>query len=114
MNNLIFPGWQEECDKILQKDGKFVKTEDAPEDSVSLYEDEPSGTTSNNPLKPFDNPPRSSTDLSKNYNDDEDSFRVVFEQPSEDEVSESESDGGIVFKDETPDPQILKKPAPSR
>merc|ERR1719219_1966932 len=107
-------GWQEECDKILQKDGKFVKTEDAPEDSVSLYEDEPSGTTSNNPLKPFDNPPRSSTDLSKNYNDDEDSFRVVFEQPSEDEVSESESDGGIVFKDETPDQQILQKPAPSR
>jgi len=70
----------------------------------------------NNPLKPFDNPTRSSTDLSKNYNDqDEDSFRVVFEVPSEDEeVSDSESDGGIVFKDDTHDPQILQKPAPSR
>ena len=55
---------------------------------MSLYEEEP---TSNNPLKPFDNPPRSSTDLSKNYNDDEDSFRVVFEQPSDDEVSESDA-----------------------
>jgi len=110
-------GWQEDVDKVLKEEGKFVKTEDAP-DSLSMY-DEPSctsGVSTNNPLKPFDNPPRSSTDLSKNYNDhDEDSFRVVFEVPSEDEeVSDSESDGGIVFKDDTPDPQILQKPAPSR
>jgi len=112
-------GWQEDVDKVLKEEGKFFKTEDAP-DSLSMY-DEPSCTSgvsqsTNNPLKPFDNPPRSSTDLSKNYNDqDEDSFRVVFEVPSEDEeVSDSESDGGIVFKDDTPDPQILQKPAPSR
>ena len=60
---------------------------------------------------------QSSTDLTKNYIDDEDSFRVVFEVPSDDseqDEAESESDGGIVFKDETPDPQILQKPAPSR
>ena len=60
---------------------------------------------------------QSSTDLSKNYIDDEDSFRVVFEVPSDDseqDEAESESDGGIVFKDENPDPQILQKPAPSR
>jgi hypothetical protein len=40
----------------------------------------------------------------------------VFEVPSDDseQDEESESDGGIVFKDETPDPQILQKPAPSR
>ena len=60
---------------------------------------------------------QSSTDLSKNYIDDEDSFRVVFEVPSDDseeDEAESESDGGIVFKDETPDQQILQKPAPSR
>ena len=30
------------------------------------------------------------------------------------EQSESDSDGGIVFKDETPGSQILQKPAPSR
>ena len=59
---------------------------------------------------------QSSTDLTSNYIDDEDSFRVVFEVPSDDseQDEESESDGGIVFKDETPDPQILQKPAPSR
>ena len=81
-----------------------------------MYEETGVSQSTNNPLKPFDNPPRSSTDLSKNYNDhDEDSFRVVFEQPSEDEeISDSESDGGIVFKDDTRDQQILQKPAPSR
>jgi len=107
-------GWQDEVDNILKEQGKFVKTEDAP-DSLSLYEETTSCT--NNPLKPFDSQPQSSTDLSKNYIDDEDSFRVVFEVPSDDseqDEAESESDGGIVFKDETPDPQILQKPAPSR
>ena len=48
-------GWQDEVDNILKEQGKFVKTEDAP-DSLSLYEETTSCT--NNPLKPFDSQPQ--------------------------------------------------------
>ena len=51
----IFLGWQDEVDNILKEQGKFVKTEDAP-DSLSLYEETTSCT--NNPLKPFDSQPQ--------------------------------------------------------
>ena len=53
-------GWQDEVDKILKEEGKFVKTEDAP-DSLSLYEETTSCT--NNPLKPFDSQPQVSDNL---------------------------------------------------
>ena len=52
-------GWQDEVDNILKEQGKFVKTEDAP-DSLSLYEETTSCT--NNPLKPFDSQPQVSDD----------------------------------------------------
>ena len=44
----------------MKEQGKFVKTEDAP-DSLSLYEETTSCT--NNPLKPFDSHPQ----VSDNY-----------------------------------------------
>ena len=59
LNYIILLGWQDEVDNILKEQGKFVKTEDAP-DSLSLYEETTSCT--NNPLKPFDSQPQVSDD----------------------------------------------------
>lgn len=100
-----FSGWQEEFDKNLN-----VKSINSVE-SCSMLEE-----TTNNPLKPFDCQPRSSTDLNslssqpEEEENEEDSFRVVFENPTDDECSQ-ESDDGIVFMDES---KNLNKPAPSR
>ena len=93
-----------------------MNSEDAPESLSMLDENDTTNDftndSTNNPLKPFDSQPRSASDLTHaaaSTLQDEDSFRVVFEQASSsgssngstDEViteSDDESDGGIVFK----------------
>ena len=81
-------------------------------------------TNAENPLKPFDTLPKSATDLNSldcDYNDNDDSFKVVFEAGTDDENDEEEneieditdiSDDGIIFKEETKNE--LPKPPPSR
>lgn len=82
-----------------------------------------SDITSENPLKPFDNLPKSATDLNSinpnNEYDDNDSFKVVFDTGSsnseENNVEEEDSsDGGIIFKEESKNELQLPKPPPSR
>ena len=82
-------------------------------------------TNAENPLKPFDTLPKSATDLNSldcDYNDNDDSFKVVFEAGTDDENDDEEeneieditdiSDDGIIFKEETKNE--LPKPPPSR
>ena len=117
-------GWQEEVDKELKINRKSILSNDELEEASECCSNSsyPSETT-NNPLKPFDVQPSSATDLSA-YDDqkeetkdnEEDSFRVVFEQPSDesedDDIGEESSDGGIIFQEDSK--SNLQKPAPSR
>ena len=114
-------GWQEEIDKKLKFCRKSILSDELEEASECLTESSLPSETTNNPLKPFDLQPSSATDLSA-YDqkgcENDDSFRVVFEQPSDDESepeaeAEESSDGGIIFQEETKDSN-LQKPAPSR
>merc|ERR1712223_551719 len=116
-------GWQEEVDKQF----KTNLTSPSSTQNLSASFNDDDMTNAENPLKPFDTLPKSATDLNSldcDYNENDDSFKVVFEAGTDDDENDEENeveeditdvsdDDGIIFKDETKN-ELVSKPPPSR